>query len=123
VHLAADPLREQRVKSGQRGSGDQQPLCGPAEVQLLGHRDEVPQLAQLLAFHVTRRGRLHLLAARTPVVAPVLVAGARWSHEILRERFRRHPAGDDGTPERARRAVRALSPPGGSHRTRRPSAV
>jgi hypothetical protein len=76
----------------QRGPGDQQPLGGPAEVQLLGHRDEIPQLAQLHACHVTRRGRLRLPAARTPVVAPVLVARAQWSHGILRKRSRRRPA-------------------------------
>jgi hypothetical protein len=29
----------------QGGPGDQQPLGGPAEVQLLGDRDEVAQLA------------------------------------------------------------------------------
>ena len=44
-------------------------------------------------------------AARTPVVAPVLVAGGRWSHANHGERCRRRRAGDHGTPERAR-AVR-----------------
>src|SRR5260370_35486204 len=49
---------------------------------------------------------LRLPAARKPVVAPVLVAAARWSNGNHGERSRRNRAGDDGTAERARRAVR-----------------
>ncbi len=45
--LAANQLLERADLAAERGLGHVQPLCGPAEVELLRDRDERPQVAQL----------------------------------------------------------------------------
>lgn len=52
-------------RPGQRRLSDTQPLCGTAEMQLLGNRHEVPQLASLQRVHAQS-----IPAGDTPQVSP-----------------------------------------------------
>lgn len=102
AHL--DLLREGR-------SGDQQPLGGPAEVQSLGNREELPHFTQRGIRSAISDGRPRLPTERKPVVASSLVAAHR---RVMEARQPERVI----SPERARRPRCARPRSGRAHRGR-----